>query len=274
MKINMIIKNKRIEQNLTQEQLANCLGVSAPAVSKWEKGVSYPDITLLSPLARLLKIDLNTLLSFNEELSDREIGEFLNNAIMSIQTDGYDKIFQECMDKIREYPNCDKLIINIAVALMGSMYNVTNKSEYEEKIISLYEHCANSEISNIKYQAISLLINIYISQKEYEKAQKYIDTIPTVSYDKTKLQGNLYKSKGELHKASEIFECKLINLITELLYTLNSMIEISLQEDRIEDAKYFASIIEKTNILYELWDYNSYLGYFNIYTIEKDGDKR
>lgn len=273
MKINMIIKNKRIEQNLTQEQLANYLGVSTPAVNKWEKGVSYPDITLLSPLARLLKVDLNTLLSFNEELSDREIGEFLNNAMMSIQTDGYDKVFQKCMDKIHEYPTCDKLIVNIAMALMGSIYHATNKLEYEKKIISLYEHCANSEISHIKYQAISLLINRYISQKEYEKAQKYIDIIPTVSYDKTKLQGNLYKSKGELAKASEIFEGKLINLTTEILYTLNSMIEISLQEGRTDDAKYFAYIIEKTNILYELWDYNSYLGYFYIYTIEKNEDK-
>lgn len=40
MKINLIIKNKRIEQNLTQEQLASSLGVSTPAVNKWEKGVS------------------------------------------------------------------------------------------------------------------------------------------------------------------------------------------------------------------------------------------
>ena len=76
MKINLIIKNKRIEQNLTQEQLASSLGVSTPAVNKWEKGVSYPDITLLSPLARLLKVDLNTLLSFNEELTDRWIYRF------------------------------------------------------------------------------------------------------------------------------------------------------------------------------------------------------
>lgn len=275
MKINMVIKNKRIEQNLTQEQLANHLGISAPAVNKWEKGVSYPDITLLSPLARLLKIDLNTLLSFNEELTDREIAEFINNAVMLIQTDGYNKVFQKCMDKINEYPTCDKLIINIAMTLMGSlyMYNVADKLEYEEKIIDLYEHCANSEKADIKYQAISLLISRYIGQKGYEKAQKYIDILPNISYDKTKLQGNLYTSKGELDKASELLEGKLINLATEIFYTLTSIMEISLQEGRTEDAKYFAGLIEKTNTLYELWDYNSYSAYFQLYTIEKDEDK-
>jgi len=58
---------------LTQENIAEYLGVSIPAVSKWENGTTYPDITLLPGLARLLKIDVNELLSFHEELSDIEI---------------------------------------------------------------------------------------------------------------------------------------------------------------------------------------------------------
>ena len=275
MKINVIIRNKRIEQNLTQEQLANYLGVSTPAVNKWEKGVSYPDITLLSPLARLLKIDLNTLLSFNEELTDREIYEFINNAVMSIQADGYDKVFQKCMDKIHEYPTCDKLILNLAMTLLGSlyMYNVTDKLSYEEKIIDLYEHCANSEKEEIRNQAISLLINRYIEQKEYEQAQKYINLLPTLSYDKPQLQGKLYMSKGDLNNASEIFEGKLIKSIMEVFSTLISMMEIALKENRIDDAEHFAVVIEKTNMLYELWSYNSYSAYFQLYTIQKDEDR-
>ena len=45
MKINETIRQRRIERYLTQEQVANYLGVTAPAVNKWEKGTSYPDIT-------------------------------------------------------------------------------------------------------------------------------------------------------------------------------------------------------------------------------------
>ena len=65
MKINEIIKERRLAKNMTQEQVASYLGVTAPAVNKWEKGSSYPDITLLPALARLLDTDLNTLLSFH-----------------------------------------------------------------------------------------------------------------------------------------------------------------------------------------------------------------
>ena len=48
------LKQYRVAKGLTQEQLAGKLGVSAPAVNKWERGNSYPDITLLPVLARLL----------------------------------------------------------------------------------------------------------------------------------------------------------------------------------------------------------------------------
>ena len=71
MKINEIIRQKRLEKGLTQEQVANYLGVSTPAVNKWEKGTTYPDIVLLPVLARLLDTDLNTLLSFKNDLTEK-----------------------------------------------------------------------------------------------------------------------------------------------------------------------------------------------------------
>ena len=86
MKINEIIRQRRKALGLTQEQIAQRLGVSAPAVNKWESGASYPDITLLPPLARLLKIDLNTLLSFKEELTEAEIADLVRELTQVIQT--------------------------------------------------------------------------------------------------------------------------------------------------------------------------------------------
>ena len=56
----------RKENNITQEQLANMVGVTAGAVSKWENGNSTPDITLLAPLARALDTSLDVLLSFQK----------------------------------------------------------------------------------------------------------------------------------------------------------------------------------------------------------------
>ena len=76
MRMNEVILEKRKALNMTQEQMADRLGVTAPAVHKWEKGTSIPDVAVLPSLARLLKIDLNTLFSFEKELSDTEINIF------------------------------------------------------------------------------------------------------------------------------------------------------------------------------------------------------
>ena len=70
--IGNIIQQKRKEVGLTQAQLAELLGVSAPAVNRWEKDLSFPDATLLAPLARCLNTDLNELFSFYDSLSDKE----------------------------------------------------------------------------------------------------------------------------------------------------------------------------------------------------------
>ena len=70
-----IIEKHRKEKKLTQEELANKLGVSKSAISKWENGNNLPDITLLEPLSEILGIDKLLLFTSEnaakEEISDR-----------------------------------------------------------------------------------------------------------------------------------------------------------------------------------------------------------
>ncbi len=62
-----VIKQLREENNMTQFQLANKLGVSDKAISKWETGKGYPDITLLEPIADIFSISVTELISGNAE---------------------------------------------------------------------------------------------------------------------------------------------------------------------------------------------------------------
>ena len=101
MKLGQIIRERRKNCGLTQEQVAQALGVSAPAVNKWERDVSFPDITLLPPLARLLGTDLSTLLSFRETLTDTEITSFVNGLDETAQRQGYGAAFQAACGKLR-----------------------------------------------------------------------------------------------------------------------------------------------------------------------------
>ena len=60
-----IIKNLREKKGITQLQLSDILGVSSKAVSKWETGKGFPDITLIEPIAKALSVSVMELISGN-----------------------------------------------------------------------------------------------------------------------------------------------------------------------------------------------------------------
>ena len=60
-KTGSLIAAIRKEQNRTQQDLANGLGVSSAAVSKWERGIGFPDVSLMEPLAASLGISIAEL---------------------------------------------------------------------------------------------------------------------------------------------------------------------------------------------------------------------
>lgn len=62
-RIGILIRNLRKEMNLTQQQLAEKLCISDKAISKWERGMGCPDVSLLPTLSGILGVDLETLLS-------------------------------------------------------------------------------------------------------------------------------------------------------------------------------------------------------------------
>lgn len=75
MQLGEVIRKYRKSKGMTQEEMAVRLGITASAVNKWENGNSFPDIMLLAPIARLLGITTDELLSFREELTPEEINQ-------------------------------------------------------------------------------------------------------------------------------------------------------------------------------------------------------
>ena len=82
------IRRCRTEQNLTQEQLAYELGVSAQAVSRWETGTTYPDIMLLPVIADFFHLTLDELMGREKELSQKERADFFEKVGVISQASG------------------------------------------------------------------------------------------------------------------------------------------------------------------------------------------
>ena len=110
MNIGDVIRKYRKEAGLTQEEMASRLGVTTPAVNKWVNKNSNPDIELLAPIARLLHISLDTLLSFHEELTPVEIEELIREMDRRFDLEGFEKVYVWAAEKVKEYPNCNMFI--------------------------------------------------------------------------------------------------------------------------------------------------------------------
>ena len=67
-KFGQFIKESRIKKGLTQKELADMLFIDVSAVSKWERGVSYPDITLISGICKNLDISEKELIEMMQEI--------------------------------------------------------------------------------------------------------------------------------------------------------------------------------------------------------------
>ena len=230
MKINHIIREKRKELSLTQEQVAEFLGVSTPAVNKWEKGGSYPDITLLPALARLLKTDLNTLLSFQDDLSDVEIVNFVDELDKIVQENGYEIAFQMAIDKIHDFPTCENLIYSVVMYLTGALilYNVSESEQYQKVFEAFYEQLSHSQNTEIKEMANSMLISYSLNRKDISKAEELINTLPSSSIDKEERIAILYTEQNKFLDALKIWEHRILNSVTEIQTALMNMLDIEI----------------------------------------------
>lgn len=116
----------RKEQGITQDQLAEKLSVSAQAVSKWENGVSLPDITLLPQLASLFKVTLDQLFSREVEPETQyvkpENRKDPDKMLLKIVVDSSDG---------------DKVRINVPLALLKIIENTDGSSAFNINGINL-----------------------------------------------------------------------------------------------------------------------------------------
>ena len=85
-KIGKFIKDKRLELKMTQKNLADKLGISDRAISKWENGRGVPDVSLLSDLSKVLDVTINDLLSGEVVKKEEYQQKFEENIMNTIDT--------------------------------------------------------------------------------------------------------------------------------------------------------------------------------------------
>ncbi len=136
LKIGEIIAELRKSKCVTQEKLGEAVGVSAAAVSKWENGQSYPDISLLCDLAAFFDITTDELLGYEANISKAAANAIYADLMAAFAEKPLEEALADCNNVVKKYLNSDYLHLHIANLLI----NHVEKTDSPEKAAELLEH--------------------------------------------------------------------------------------------------------------------------------------
>ena len=168
------IRALRKARNMTQEDVAEMLGVSAQSVSKWERGDTYPDITLLPSISNLFNVTSDELIGM-DKINDRNKKE-------GVFASGHDYIrsgdiasaVNEYRTALKTFPNDEGIMSDLAMSLA-----LTDDVENLKKSVELCERILLTGINEkVKHTTRAALCYIYMKNGEKDKATATAKTLP------------------------------------------------------------------------------------------------
>lgn len=275
MQVGEVIRKYRKSKNMTQEEMARRLGVTAPAVNKWEHGNSLPDITLLMPIARLLGISTDELLSYQQELTTEKIGEILKRATTMLEEMPYQDAFAWAKEKLEQYPNCESLILQMAVLLDAerTIQEIPDPETYDAYINACYGRALQSKDEKIRNGAADSLFHFYMKKREYEKAGEYLNYFSEQDPARKEKEAQLYSETGQIEEAYKTYEYLLFSEYQRVNGIFHGMYLLALKQ---EDLKMAHLLVDKQVELvkcFEMGKYYEAASRLELATIEKEEDR-
>lgn len=165
------LKKYRILKNLTQEDVAKFLNITAQSVSKWERGESYPDITFLPALANIFETSIDVLIGMDTiraEETRYNIHKIANDFQLKGNYRAAEKVYR---DALLTYPNKPGMMLGLAsvLALQG---NAEEAIEWMEKGLPL------SINEKQKATARAVLCFLYLKCGKVQKANELAAALP------------------------------------------------------------------------------------------------
>ena len=238
------IKYLRKRDGRTQEALADALGITCQAVSRWELNAAYPDMELIPSIANYFGISIDELFGYKSD-RDRRIDEVIARVdAYGIKARGDDKWVDECLSIIREglaeFPQNEKLLITLADTLSEAgwrrhkewlyyddegyiqhNYDQHKKNEYWIESVKVCENLVNTAKDNtIVTKAISILVLLYRNFGETEKAVAYANLMPELKHSRELLLAAATDGKEEARYIGDALLIMADKFAQQLVYGL------------------------------------------------------
>ncbi len=252
------LKKQRKLRELTQEQLADILGVSFQSVSKWERGEVYPDVELLPTIAEYFGITVDELMGTKEIHDAADVKKILDKVKENVSKGLIEENIKLLAEAVKVHPNNYELLAQYALNLTF----VAIDSESEEsrqnnlKAVQIAERilaeCTDPEIRNIMQGELCIY---YRNLGEDDKALEAAGKLPSMWKSREIVQMNIFKG-DDLVKLTQSNVYQLTNI---MFLCLQTMADINAKdnpkltwEQRIEILRKAITIID---IVFDKGDY-------------------
>ena len=254
--IGMNIKRLRLAKGLTQEQLAELLTISTAAVSKWEAKNTYPDITMLFPLAEIFGVTIDELLGYDEAKAKADVDKILAE-YQRLYVDGR---FSESRNLIvnarKKYPHdyriMNKYMWDIAGGSAGndSQTLLKNKDELTQLCDCILEGCTQDDL---RTEAINMKAKLLHAAGNTNAALEILSKLPAwyAPIVKEQLFGKdtaeyRYWNKKNCYGLMDVMSIKLARIIR-----FNPTLSVAEKIERLEPmAEAFAEMSQKKDLAF------------------------
>ena len=230
------IRDLRKAKGMTQEQLAEAVGVSFQAVSKWENNIALPDITLVPKLAQLFGVSIDELFDYSSAEIEKEIDLICTRSYEYRETDPQKgrKIIEKGLEK---YPGNDILLNNLLYCLDYS-HNPDETIDIATRLIEKTKH------SDVKYDSLRFLAYAYSAKGEKESARTALEQIPEIYFTKLSEMAFILDGKAK-YEAAQKQKWISFETLLQMMWKIAECYETNCESEKaVEETQKALAIIE------------------------------
>lgn len=241
--ISTVIAVKRKEKGVTQDELAEYIGVSKASVSKWETAQSYPDITLLPQLAAYFNISIDELIGYLPQMTAQDIRKTYHRLADDFGKKPFDQVLNECHVIIKKYFSCFPLLLKMAILLFNYCSLLKDKERQQALLQEVVDLCVRikteSNDAHLAKQANSMEAMSRLSLGQPKQVLELLgeNSIPISSDDM--ILASAYQMTGKIEKAKSVLQVSMYQHLISLIEAARSyLFFITDEPDKFEEALY------------------------------------
>lgn len=250
MSIGTTIKRIRREKGITQEKLAELLGLTPSAISQWETDRVLPDVTQLPLLCNIFDVTSDEILGISNDSKLKEIERIEDEAIELINEGEYDEAVETVRRGLKKYPDSYDLMQSLAYCL-----EVENSRESLDERIELYSKILNDTNDYTKNWATGNLCRAYADKGENDKALELADSVIELIYTRDNCRLSALKNTMQWVDESCIQINKTFDKLICGLYLVARIVKYRMNDD--EAIELWRKIFLFIETYYEKGDYGN-----------------